>query len=78
MDRNGRVRVFQYDEQNRLIADAWYADAADADAAQNAQNTLHYQCDSAGRIVAEWDDASSLAFVCSDAGLIASTTQTSG
>ncbi len=76
-DRNGRVRVYEYDGQQRVTTEIWYANAADADAAANPVNTVHFAYDDAGRITSEWDNLSSVSYVYTDSGLLAATTQES-
>jgi len=76
-DRNGRVRQFEYDSDHHVTSETWYTDTADAGAHQNAQNTIQCEYDSAGRIVSESDDFSSVIYVYNEAGQILSTTQSS-
>ena len=68
IDRNGAVRQYEYDAEHRVIGETWYAAVADADAAQNAQNTIEYAYDSAGRLIWEADDLSSVSYVYDEAG----------
>ena len=76
-DRNGKIRQFGYDVAGNLASETWYANGTDADAQQNATNTINYERDSAGRIISESDDFSSVIYVYNDAGWITSTTQSS-
>jgi RHS repeat-associated protein len=76
-DRNAKIRQFSYDAAGNLASETWYANGTDADAQQNATNTITYERDSAGRIVSEWDEFSSVIYVYSAAGQITSTTQSS-
>ena len=71
------VRVYQYDSAGNVASETWYATAQDAEDAENAQNTIVYQRDSAGRITSESDAVSSVAHVYDSAGRIASTIQSS-
>jgi RHS repeat-associated protein len=75
-DRNGAVRQFSVDSSGNVASETWYANATDADASQNAANTIQYGRDSAGRITSESDNSSSDSYVYNDAGQITSTTET--
>ncbi len=76
-DRNGQIRQYGYDTAGNLASETWYANSDDADAQQNAVNTIGIERDDAGRIVAESDDLTSVVYVYNDAGQITSTTQSS-
>ncbi len=76
-DRNGEVCVYQYDGEHRVIAEIWYANTADADAGENAENTILYTYDAEGRITSEADDFSSTTYVYTDDGQLASVTESS-
>ena len=52
-DYDGRVREFTYDANHDLLSETWYADTADADAGQNADDVFQYAYNSAGQIVSE-------------------------
>jgi len=76
-DRNGQVRQYGYDSSGNVASETWYASATDADAQQNAANTIIYQRDSAGRITSESDNNTADTYTYNDAGQIASTTENS-
>ena len=76
-DRNGQVRQYQYDAGHNVSSETWYANATDADAGQNAANTIVYTRDSAGRILSESDNGSTDTYAYNDAGQITSTTESS-
>ncbi len=76
-DRNGEVCVYQYDGEHRVVAEIWYANTADADAGENAENTILYTYDTEGRITSEADDFSSTTYVYTDDGRLASVTESS-
>ena len=52
-DYDGRVREFTYDSNHDLLSETWYADTADANAGQNAEDVFQYAYNSAGQIVSE-------------------------
>ena len=58
-DGNGQIRQYQYDTNGNVAGETWYANADDAAAGQNAENTIQYTRDSAGRITSESDNNSS-------------------
>ena len=76
VDRNGQIRQYQYVDGN-VSSETWYANGDDADAQQNAANTIQYTRDSAGRITAESDNNTADTYVYNDAGQITSTTESS-
>ena len=59
IDRNGRVTQYGYDLADHLTSEIWYSNAADAAGHQNATNEIHWQYDSAGRLLSESDNYSS-------------------
>ena len=76
-DRNGAVRQYAYDSSGNVASETWYGNATDADASQNAENTIPYVHDSAGRITSEADNDTADIYTYNDAGQIASTTESS-
>ena len=76
-DRNGKIRQFGYDTTGNLASETWYSTAEDAENAENPANVISIERDSAGRIVSESDDFSSITYVYNDAGQIINTTQSS-
>ncbi|GAB6188178.1 Calx-beta domain-containing protein [Thermopirellula anaerolimosa] len=77
VDRDGEVRQYEYDSQHRVVTETWYANTTDADAQQNALNTIEFAYDSAGRIVWESDDFSSASYTYDSQGRLVGVTQTS-
>ncbi len=59
VDCDGQARQYTYDSEHRVVSETWYANTTDADAQQNAANTIDYAYNSAGRIIEESDDVSS-------------------
>ena len=55
-DADGRVTTYQYNPQGELTTETWYADAADANAGQNVEDTFHYTYNSAGLMTSESDN----------------------
>jgi len=73
-DCDGGVRQYAYDSNHRVVTETWYADTADADAQQDAQNTILYAYDASGRIVSESDDVSSNTYTYDEQGRLLSVT----
>ena len=76
-DRNGEIRTYQYDSAGNVTTETWYASAADADNEVNAENTILYTYDSAGRMLSETDDTSSVVYAYDAEGQVTSITQSS-
>jgi len=88
VDRNGRVRQYEYDAEHRVTSETWYAGVKDAESAQSdpipnaqspipASNTIRYEYDKAGNLISESDDDSSIVYVYDTAGNLLSTTTAS-
>jgi YD repeat-containing protein len=75
-DRNGAVRQYGYDSSGNVASETWYANATDADASQNAENTIQYTHDSLGRITSESDNSSSDTYTYDSNGNLTSATET--
>ena len=56
-DADGHVNVYTYNSQGLLATETWYADAADANSGQNAEDVFQYAYNAAGQIVSESDDS---------------------
>ena len=65
-DRNGRVTQYGYDSSDNLTSEIWYSSTADAAGHQNATNEIHWQYDSAGRLLSESDNYSSSTYTYDD------------
>ncbi len=76
-DRDGRVRVYDYDSAGDVVEETWYATDADADLEQNPLNTIYYTYDAAGNMLSETDDTSSIVYTYNEAGLVTSVAESS-
>ncbi len=76
-DKDGNVRTYQYDTAGHVTTETLYATTADADAGQNAEDTLHYAYDSSGNMVSESDDSSSDTYTYDSQNRLTSVSETS-
>ena len=74
-DADGRVTTYQYNPENELTTETWYADAADADAGQNVEDTFHYTYNSAGLVTSESDNTSSDTYAYDPEGRLVTATE---
>jgi RHS repeat-associated protein len=71
VDRNGRVRAFDYDQDGRLVAEIWDNTVADADLDQDRQNTITWTYDESGNLLSVVDDFSSYSYAYDSSGRVA-------
>ena len=76
-DMDGNVRTYQYDTAGHVITETLYATTADADAGQNAEDTLQYAYDSSGNLISESDDDSSDTYTYDSKNRLTSVTEAS-
>ena len=69
------MTTYQYNPENELTTETWYADAADADAGQNVKDTFHYTYNSAGLMTSESDNTSSDTYAYDPEGRLVTATQ---
>jgi RHS repeat-associated protein len=70
VDRNGRVRAFDYDQDGRVVAEIWCNTVGDADLDRDRQNTITWTYDESGKLLSVVDDYSSYSYAYDSSGRV--------